>query len=262
MLLAHARHAPGPVRWTFALALLCVAWPCQGQPAAEAEAAARPPAGWQLQDRRLGLGWWHYEEPDMRLQGPAVTLQLALQPPPGQLRPDVIGGELLLATLDYRSNGTGSLSGVPGVGWGAHALWAMPPASGHAWRLGLAYEGFWNDLQGSTSNGYRGYERMSNRLWLQARARPLPDAELQLGVLLRGWQDSWLSQADTRLPDVRNVQKSGLTLRYRHSAWQLGSQSVQPWVRYTWVGKSDEVGAQRWYEPRNRTLDLGIEARF
>lgn len=245
----------------FALALACGAWPGMAQTSGP-EATAQASASWQLQDRRLGLGWWHYSEPYMRLQGPAVTLQVTVRPPASQLRPDSVGAELLLATLDYRSAATGSLSGVPGVGWRAHALWPMPGVPGQAWRVGLEYEGFWNDLQNTTSTGHRGYERLSSRLWLQARSPLWAEAELQLGVLLRGWQESWLSQADARLPDVRNVQKSGLSLRFRYSGWQTGRQSVQPWLRLSWIDKSDEVGAQRWYEPRNRTLELGIETRF
>lgn len=162
----------------------------------------RPDLG-SVTDRHWGLGWWTYSEPAMRLQGPALTLQ-----------------------------------------------------------LGLQYEGLWNDLRGTSSTGHRGYERLSNKLWLLAQTAPLPQAELQLGLLLRGWQDSWLSQANQRLPDITNVQHKGVTLRYRHSPWWIGSRPVFPWLRYTQVAESDKVGSQRWYEPRNRSMELGLEVQF
>lgn len=245
------------------LALPAMAWAQDQPPETQTTAPSEAPVGWHVSDKRLGLAWIRYSEPAMRLQGPALTVQMWAQGPSSPWAPEWMGAELLLARLDYSSDSTGKLSGVPAIGWRAHALWPMPELLGKPWRLGLQYEGFWNDLSGTTSStGHRGYERLSNKLWLQVQATPLPDAELQVGLLLRGWQDSWLSQADRRLPDVTNVQNSGLSLRYRHSAWSLWQQSVSPWIRYTTIGKSDEVSTQRWYEPRNRTMELGLEARF
>ena len=251
-------HRRKPGYWAVQLTLWTLACAAAGAWAAEPAQSA----GWTLTDKRLGLAWMRYREPVMRLQGPALTLRLDAQSTGLRHVPDVVSGELLLARLDYRSTDTGNLSGVPAVGWRAHALWQMPELSGKAWRLGLQYEGFWNDLTGNSSTGHRGYERLSNKLWLLAEAAPLPQSELQLGLLLRGWQDSWLSQADSRLADVTNIQKRGLTLRYRHSPWPLQHTALAPWVRYTEIGQSDFVGVQRWYEPRNRTLEVGLEARF
>lgn len=222
---------------------------------------------WSLADKRVGLAWLRYREPIMHLQGPALTLQLDWQGTrlgtqrPGWA-PDALSAELLLARLHYSSADTGSLSGVPAVGWRVSALWQMPEVAGHAWRLGPQYEGLWNDLRGTTSTGHQGYERLSNKLWLVAQARPAPERLLELGLLVRGWQDSWLSQASSQLPDITNVQKRGLTLHYRHSPWTLQNTALAPWVRYTQIGTSDFVGLQRWYEPRNRTLELGVQASF
>lgn len=225
-------------------------------------AAPAPMHHWSVTDRHWGLGWWTYSEPAMRLQGPALTLQLGLQTSAVPGMPDRVGGEIMLARVDYSSDGTGQMSGVPAVGWRTHALWDMPADSRQPWQLGLQYEGLWNDLRGTSSTGHRGYERLSNKLWLLAQTAPLPQAELQLGLLLRGWQDSWLSQANQRLPDITNVQHKGVTLRYRHSPWWIGSRPVFPWLRYTQVAESDKVGSQRWYEPRNQTLELGMGVRF
>ncbi len=264
---ACARVLLGPALMGLGLTALAQepgAVPEQHAPAQQAsdDAAQAPPSGWRLVDKRLGVAWWHYREPVMRLQGPALTLQLGLLTPAVPGMPDRVGGEIMLARVDYSSDGTGQMSGVPAVGWRAHALWDMPPVSRQPWQLGLQYEGLWNDLRGTSSTGHRGYERLSNKLWLLAQTAPLPQAELQLGLLLRGWQDSWLSQANQRLPDITNVQHKGVTLRYRHSPWLIGSRPVFPWLRYTQVAESDKVGIQRWHEPRNRSMEMGLEAQF
>lgn len=263
---ASAGRAHGFQRWAAGLVLACA----MGQACAtdtDTGTALAAPAAWSLTDKRVGVAWLRYREPIMHLQGPALTLQLDWQGTrlgtqrPGWA-PDALSAELLLARLHYSSADTGSLSGVPAVGWRVSALWQMPEVAGHAWRLGPQYEGLWNDLRGTTSTGHQGYERLSNKLWLVAQARPAPERLLELGLLVRGWQDSWLSQASSQLPDITNVQKRGLTLHYRHSPWTLQNTALAPWVRYTQIGTSDFVGLQRWYEPRNRTLELGVQASF
>lgn len=243
------------------LSSFCIA---AGARAQDEQPSASPESllGWQWTKPSVGVGWTRYSESIMTLQGPTVSMRVGLQRTPGGWMPEHIGGEVALSRLDYTSTATGRLDGVPGVGWRAHALWSMPALSGRAWQLGLEYEGFWNDLRGTSSTGHRGYERLSNKLWLQARAAPLADAELQLGLLIRGWQDSWLSQAHPALPNVTNVQNAGFTVRYRHSPWLLNGRPLHPWIRYTHIDRSDEVTAQRWYEPRNRSVSLGLETSF
>lgn len=247
------------------IALMLPAVCVSAEPTAHVERLLPPPAalfGWPLTNSHVGLGWTRYSEPIMALQGSTVTMRTAIERTPLGWMPEQIGGELTLSRLDYTSQQTGKLDDVPGVGWRVHALWSMPAMVGRTWRLGLEYEGFWNDLRGTSTTGHRGYERFSNKAWLQARAAPWAETELQLGVLLRGWQDSWLSQAHPALPNVTNLQSAGFTVRYQHSPWTLSGRPVQPWVRYTQIARSDEVTAQRWYEPRNRTLVLGLETRF
>lgn len=209
----------------------------------------------------LGLGYLEYGEPGMRLRGTALTLKLATQRKWWRHAADILEGEWLLARADYSSTDTGALAAVPAVGWRVSGKWALPSMTGQTLHIGPQYEGLWNDLRGITDTGHRGYTRLSSKLWLSTQVSLPQGSELEFGLLMRGWQVSHLSQADSRLRDVTNVQNNGWTMRYQYN--RLGkAPAVLPWIRFTSVARSNFVGSQRWYEPANRRLELGLFAIF
>ena len=226
------------------------------------KASIEPHASFALTDKYFGMAWFHYSEKVMQLRGPTLNLRLSAHNHGVRYAPDVVDAEWFIGSLNYTSHQTGSLMAAPAIGWRLQAKWNMPVLAGQLWQLGAEYDGFWNDLRGSTSTGHHGYVRLSNKLWLMTATAPQPEAELQFGVLLRGWQYSELSQANSALPDIINVQKHGWTWRYQHRSWSIGSKRLFPWLRYTEIRQSDRVGTQGWYEPHNRTLDLGIQMAF
>lgn len=216
-----------------------------------------------------GLGWFRYSEPDMKLEGPQLTLRVEheLRQPrwPVWLEADIGMGQ-----LRYSSDASGTLSQLPLLHGRASALWRIDggtdatAASEGIWRAGAQIEGTWTDLRGTSSMGHSGYERFNRKLWAVVHHELPGSARQEGGVLLYGRQQSFLSQvpASPGLPDITNRQTRGFFLGYRHNLWRWSAQSeraLRPWVRYTEVSRSDQVGAQGWYEPRNRTLLIGVE---
>lgn len=221
------------------------------------QSAAESPRAWAV-----GAGWWRYSEPKMTLEGPQLTLYGRYE----LLKtgwPDRLEAELGAASLRYSSRDSGSLSHVPMLRGQASALWRLE--SSGQWRAGLQVEATWVDLRGTTSSGYAGYERLNSKAWAVLQYEHPSTASTEAGLLLRGRQQSWLSQAHPGLPDITNTQKRGVYLAYRHSPWQNAEGtglSLRPLIRYTHVSDSDQVGADRWYEPHNQTWQIGLEGRW
>ena len=210
----------------------------------------------------VGLGWWRYSEPVMKLEGPQLTLR-AQHHSQQDGWPRLLEADIGVGSLRYSSQGSGSLSQVPLLRGQASALWPLEPAG--QWRAGLQLEATWTDLRGTTSTGDSGYERFNSKAWAMLQYETSSTARTELGLLLRGRQQSYLSQAHPTLPDITNTQKHGIFLAYRHSPLDGPSgvgYGLRPWIRYTSVSTSDEVGADRWYEPRNRTLQIGLESSW
>ena len=72
----------------------------------------------------VGAGWWHYSEPDMKLEGPQLTLHGRYD---GKRAgwPDRVEAELGAASLHYSSRNSGSLSQVPMLRGQASSLWQL-----------------------------------------------------------------------------------------------------------------------------------------
>ena len=228
-----------------------------GAHAQSTEPAPEPPTTWAA-----GLGWWRYREPVMKLEGPQLTLR-------GQHTsqqagwPKLLEADIGVGSLRYSSHGSGSLSQVPMLRGQASALWDIEPSG--QWRAGLQLEATWTDLRGTTSTGHSGYERFNSKAWAVLQYEPPSTSRTELGLLLRGRQQSYLSQANPTLPDITNTQKRGVFLAYRHSPLagpSGGGYGLRPWIRYTSVSNSDQVGVEGWYEPRNRTLQIGLESSW
>lgn len=214
-------------------------------------------------DWRLSLGYQHYSEPAMRLQGPEMGLHWR--------RPVGIGmqleAEALVGIQNYNSDSTGSLNEVLNVDtrWRVmQPLGALP-----AFSYGLALHTHYNNLRGTTSTDNGGYERISAQIWLPVRwsissAQPW---EIDAGALLWGRHTSRLSQAGPGNSDVTNVQRTGF---YLQGSTTLASSygPITPYVRWAWVDNSDEKVTQftglrqRVYEPRNNRVDVGLQWRF
>ena len=209
-----------------------------------------------------GLGWWRYSEPVMRLEGPELTVEVQ-RPLETEGSPVFVHAQLGMGLMQYTSTDSGRLSGVPMLRGQAGALWQLGHSS--PWRGGLQLEATWTDLRGTSSAGYAGYERLNTKAWALVQYTSTGQHQAELGLLLRGWQTSALSQANPTLPDIRNTQTRGFFMGYQHPSlgWPSnGRYRLRPWIRLTSVASSDMVGAAGWYEPRNRTLQIGLQSHW
>ena len=217
-------------------------------------AAPQPPDASDLHALDWAIGVFLYQEPGlMRLTGPEAKLhwQYRTQTPnwPAKLQ-----AELGLASLQYNSTNTGSLHNLPGITARAAALWPLHVSEYSGWHLGLQIDMVWTDLRGISSTGHKGYRRLGTKAWGTLQHETSQGSIAELGVLLRGRQDSLLS--DTGGYDISNTQRKGLYLSYQHSPLQGLWHQPKPWVRYSQIERSDND--RIYYEPRNKTLELGV----
>lgn len=207
-----------------------------------------------------GMGWFHYKEPGlMQLMGPELSLEMRHKP---QKRgwPDQLQAEAGAGLLRYTSQNTGNLDHVPYLGGRANALWRFHARSGSVWHAGLQLDLNWTDLRGHTRVGnqtYQGYRRMGSKLWAIVQHDHMDGHSTQVGALLRGRQDSFLSDVGYR--HITNTQRQGFLIAYQHSSISSSVQ-LRPWIRYVLVDDSDLDGP--FYEPRNQLLQAGLLLRF
>jgi hypothetical protein len=128
----------------------------------------------------------------------------------------------------------------------------------------------WTDLRGFTTGGAKGYERFNLSLWLAAQwwieplSLPERPATLRAGVLISGWQASYLSQVSSSYGDVINRQRRGLSLAldapWQYVGWR-GSLGLRV-QRYADSGVDYSPGLGPVYEPANRSLDLRLSVQY
>lgn len=200
-----------------------------------------------------GLGLLHYQEPGwMRLLGPEAVAQIQHRSARADW-PELLQLDLGASVVDYRSTDTGTLHDLPALNGRGTALWRLPVQAG-VWRGGLQIDLAWTDLRGTSSTGHIGYRRLGSKAWAVLQHEWPSGTRLEAGVLLRGRQDSLLSDAGGR--DITNIQRKGMYLHWQHAPIMAIGFSPRPWARLSHVERSDNDG--RYYEPRNRTLHLGL----
>ncbi len=184
-----------------------------------------------------------------------------------------VRGDLHFATGkgDYSSPISGSLNNRPDWYYEAKGLigkdfhfdgYTLSPYAG------LGYRYLYNDARGATSLFVSGYRRQSNYFTLPvglthkmalANQSQLVST-VEFSYLLRGRQESRLSDVNPVLQDVTNRQRSGYGLRLgtmvQFSTWSVGP-SVMVWR----IKDSDRTAAGL-FEPRNSTTEVGIKAAY
>ena len=204
-----------------------------------------------------GVGLFQYREPGwMRLTGPEATLQAQYRPTSASTSwwPERLQADLGVALLDYTSDTTGRLHHRAGLNGRGTALWGIHASDSGTWLAGAQIDLAWTDLRGTSSSGHRGYRRLGSKAWVVLRHETAAGAHAEVGALLRGRQDSLLSDLGGR--DVTNSQRRGHYLLYQHTPLEGPGLRPRPWARYSEIGRSDNDGI--YYEPRNRTLQLGV----
>jgi len=181
-----------------------------------------------------------------------------------------LNGRFAYGKPDYSSSDSGSLNNNPN--W----FFDIRPLFGKDIQVGASvitpYTGFGfrmldNDLRGTTSTGYMGYERKSRYYYLPIGVthHVAIDAQSQLvstiefDYLLRGKQTSKLS-AFEGYSDVDNRQDSGYGFKLS-SMYHVDDYAVGPYLDYWKIDESDLDDTYGvFFEPKNRTVEFGIKA--
>ena len=134
---------------------------------------------------------------------------------------------------------------------------------------GLGYRYLFNDIRGVSSTGAAGYRRESNyftlpvgvthKMALSNQSKLLSTVEFS--YLLRGRQESKLSDASPANADVSNRQRNGYGLRLGAMV-QFPTWSVGPSLVVWRIKESDRVGPTAVFEPRNNTVEFGLKAAY
>jgi hypothetical protein len=85
------------------------------------------------------------------------------------------------------------------------------------------------------------------------------DLNAELGVLLRGYQKSYLSDFYSNVTDVTNEQKTGQNFRLS-ALYKFGQWSAGPYYNHWRIGNSQVENG--YYEPKNTTTEFGLTAKY
>jgi hypothetical protein len=219
--------------------------------------------------------WFRYQEPGVMenhgvLYGVAAAYTHYYQE---KLQPKLfrVEGEFALGEVEYEGS---LMDGTPYTMDGNHdylvnvrLLWGSLWQS-HAWENQF-YAGFgYRYLNDDSTQDPAGYERQSNYLYVPLGLRAyhglggnwLFGLGGEFDILLIGLQISGIPESETDPSTVTNWQSPGFgargTLELRHRAQAL-DLAVAPFIQYWWVDDSS-TSSGGWYEPRNNTLQYGV----
>lgn len=245
-----------------------------GSPSVLAQSAPGD-APWARLQWSSSAGFSRYHEPsiDMSVKGPELGLHLRLSDLRGlprlRLETDVLGGAQAYSSAD------GKLRDRSAFDVRGRVLYQLlPTQADRGLYAGLAYQHSYTDLRGSLKSGaVAGYERENRSTWLALQWRHglnwsalprLQSYQVDLGHMLDGRQHSYLSQVGGNWRDVTNKQPWGWYAQLQTSWVAERGLTLEPFVRYTQVGKSDTVsaGGGTVSEPANNRWQLGLKATW
>jgi hypothetical protein len=212
------------------------------------------------------LGFYEYKEPGyMKIDGPVLGLGAKYSHALGADDFFQIDASVMAGLLDYQ--GTGSLDNTENFSTDIRALYLKNHTLENGTVVtpytGLGYRFLYNDLRGNTSTGAGGYRRLSHYVYLPVGILTyITDGygnkiELngELGILIRGYQQSYLSDFYSNVSDVKNEQKTGHNLRVS-ALYKFDSYSIGPYYTRWSVGRSNIENG--WVEPKNSTNEFGL----
>jgi hypothetical protein len=212
------------------------------------------------------LGFYEYKEPGyMKIDGPILGVGAKYSLALGSDDFVQIDATGMAGFLDYQ--GSGNLNNTENYSTDVRALYLKNYTLKEGTVLtpyaGLGYRFLYNDLRGVTTTGAGGYRRLSHYIYLPVGIFAyLKDGygnkiELngELGVLIRGYQQSYLSDVFSNVSDIKNEQKTGHNLRLS-ALYKFDHFYVGPYYNRWSVGRSSVENG--WVEPKNSTNELGL----
>lgn len=226
------------------------------------------------------VSWFHYEEPGlMRDEGVLYGVTAAYTRTSRAIYEDrLLRGEGGFSTgkVDYDG---GLQDGTPYAMQGnrdylvnARLLWG-PLWQNATWANALHYGLGYRYLQDDSTQDPAGYRRHSNYLYVPLGLRASRawggawyfEAGAELDVLLMGLQISEIAESETDSSNVRNWQWPGfgargsVETRYKGASMDV---ALSPFIQYWWVDNSRLSSSNTWIEPRNWSLQVGLNLVF
>jgi hypothetical protein len=228
---------------------------------------AQTSAGFEFSSK---LGFYEYKEPGyMKIDGPVLGLGAKYSHALGTddfIQIDASGNA---GFLDYQ--GSGNLNNTENYSTDVRALYLKNYTLKEGTVLtpyaGLGYRFLYNDLRGITTTGASGYRRLSHYVYLPVGVMTyLNDGygnkielNAEVGLLIRGYQQSYLSDVFSNVSDLKNEQKTGHNLRLS-ALYKFESVYVGPYYNRWSVGRSSVENG--WVEPKNSTNEFGLMLKF
>jgi hypothetical protein len=237
-------------------------------------------------DAALDLSYYHYNEPspNVELTGPQIGGDLAFTGVFGDHMFDTLEGHLAYGRVDYSQPTDGTSKDHANFTYEIRDLIGKDFLLNHTVSLspyiGLGYRNLYSDERGITSNGYEGYQRQSQYLYIPMGVKPqfrvdgadviVTDAEFD--YLAHGWQTSHLGDAGFGDPTIHNSQDNGWGGRLS-AMWTTPTWSFGPYITYWNIndsagsifhspaascGSTTCVGT----EPRNVTVEGGLQLKY
>lgn len=178
-------------------------------------------------------------------------------------------GEFRLATGSAEYNGaSGTASGLRDWYWETRALIGTDFAmNGYVLSpyVGLGYRHLNNDLR-SLVGGYRRQSTyLSLPIGLTHKFKDSPQSQIATTLeyihLIRGRQTAQLSDYTSLRSDVTMRQKRGYGVRFKILK-QLDTWSIGPSLTYWKLDASETSGTSGFFEPKNNTVELGLNLSF
>lgn len=194
-----------------------------------------------------------------------------------------VAPSVAVGSVDYSSNGTGSIDGTRNYTFTADLLagkeFTLQSGTIIAASAGLGYRSHWDDKGGEiTTTGNWGYDRQSEYLYLPLSLSvsfPAGDdwrvePAITYKVFLQGTQTSKFSGVDPTCNDLENDQESGYGVAASlmgHTQWGDTPVAFGPFYRQWSIGDSElgyfTCGATLYagIEPENTTIEFGLGFR-
>jgi hypothetical protein len=225
--------------------------------------------------------FYHYHEKDLgvKLQGPQGGVHA--------LATGDIGGQWFLRADGRFTAGSPSYKGSGQMDTNPNYIGELRATIGRDFLtrnygispyVGVGYRYLYSDIRGMTTTGQLGYRRANHMLFVPIGLQPrvqLPNGDkltltAEYDPMLKGWQESFLSDVGESYPDLTNKQKTGYGVRadlmYQKDNWSAG-----PFMNYWNINQSTtECGVGSGasplsvcgYEPHNHTLEYGFQLRY
>jgi hypothetical protein len=178
--------------------------------------------------------------------------------------------KLAAGEVDYTSNGTGTMTGIPDYQFETTGYLGIPFEGSNYRITSFGGLGFRYLLNASglrlSSTGHAGYDRESRYLYvplgINIESSPVNNSYWEFRAeylhFISGQQTSYLSQVSSNYSDFTNDQDKGSGIKLTYKYHFDSSFGIEGYSDYWDIADSKPDASGNFYEPRNSTSEAGI----